>query len=263
MKTITITFQLLLGLFSLVAATIATFRPKRLEPLAYSFAKSGPGRILQAAGHWLAVIGTLIGIAVPFLAFFASCIAFISSIPLALGAMHLKTARAWALPAMLAIPSIVVALAQPLGLRVLALPKADQLPYAPVPARVIKTYDEGLCFEGIAAGEDGTLYLSGNRNLDFSRGDYYHDAQGELIARKTDGSERILFKTPKGLSSGVPVVNKDNSIYLTSHGKTSYIWYIDPSGKSRQLAQFPGMPGRTDWISDQTECFTHPTVTWA
>lgn len=239
MKTIIITFQLLLGLFSLVAATIASFRPKRLEPLAYSFSKSGPGRILQAAGHWLALIATIIGIAVPFLAFFASCLGFISSIPLALGAFHLKTLRAWAMPAMLAIPSIVVALAQPLGLRVLALPKADQLPYAPVPARVIKTYDEGLCFEGIAAGEDGTLYLSGSRNLDFSRGDYYHDAQGELIARKTDGRELILFKTPKGLSSGVPVVNKDNSIYLTSHGKISYIWHIDPSGKSRQLAQFP------------------------
>lgn len=239
MKTITITFQLLLGLVSLVAAIIATFRPKRLEPLAYSFAKSGPARILQAAGHWLAVLATFIGIAVPFLAFFASCIALLSSIPLALGALHLKTARAWVLPAMLAIPSIVVALAQPLGLRVLALPKADQLAYAPVPARVIKTYDEGLWFEGIAAGEDGTLYLSGSRNLDFSRGDYYQDAQGELIARKPDGSERILFKMPKGLSSGVPVVAKDNSIYLTSHGEVSYLWQIDPNGNGRQLAQFP------------------------
>lgn len=239
MKALTLIFQLLVSLSSLLAATIATFCPKRLEPLASIFSKPGKRRIAQAAGHWLVFVATILGIAVPFFAFFASCLAFISSIPLALGAFHVKTPRYLALPALLAIASVVVAFAQPLGLKVLALPKADDLSFHPAPSRVIKTYEEGLCFEGIAAGEDGTLYLSGNRWLDFSRSDYYHDAQGELIARKADGIERILFKTPKGLTSGVPVVARDNSIYLTSHGNTSCIWHIDSSGKALQLAQLP------------------------
>lgn len=239
MTMITLLFQLLMALSCLLAAAIATFRPKVLQPLASIFAKSGFKRMAQAAGHWIALIATLCGVVVPFVAFFASCLAFVSSMPLALRAARLKTAYAGILPALLAIGSVAVALAQPLGLKVLALPKADDLPFKPSQSRVIKTYDEGLWFEGIAAAEDGTLYLSGNRGLDFSRGDYYHNAQGELIARKPDGSERVIFKTPKGLTSGVPVIASDNSIYLTSHGDTSYFWHINSDGKAVKLSQLP------------------------
>ncbi len=240
MKVITLSFQILVSLSSLLAAIVASFRPKPLEPLACLFSRTGLKRIAQATGHWIAFIATIAGISVPFLVFFASCIAFVSSIPLVLNVVHEKVSRAWALPVLLAIASVLVAVFQPLGLKVLALPKADELSFKPIPWRVIKTYDEGLWFEGIAAGDDGTLYLSGNRGLDFSRGDYYHDAHGELIARKPDGSEHILFKTPDGLTSGVPVVAPDNSIYLTSHGATSFIWHIDITGKAIQLAKLPG-----------------------
>ena len=239
MNVITLSFQLLVSLFSLLAATVASFRPKRFASLASLFSRSRLRRIAQAVSHWIALIASIIGIAVPFVSFFAACLAFASSIPLILNAVHLRSSRAWAFPTLLAIVSAMVAIVQPLGLKVLALPKADEISFNPVPWRVIKTYDEGLWFEGIAAGEDGTLYLSGNRGLDFSRGDYYHDAQGELIARKPDGSERIIFKTPKGLSSGVPVIALHNAIYLTSHGNISCIWHIDSSGKARQLAQLP------------------------
>lgn len=122
----------------------------------------------------------------------------------------------------------------------MALPRADELPYHPSRAKVVKTYEEGLWFEGIAAGDDGTLYLSGNRNLNFSRTDYYREAQGELIERKSDGSEHIIFRTSKGLTSGVPLLSRDQSIYLTSHGDTSYLWRIDrTNGKSTQMTQFP------------------------
>lgn len=233
-------FQLLAGLSSLLAATVSTFRPKRLESIASIFQKSGLKRIIQATLHWIASIITLFGMIVPFLAFFASCIVFISAIPLLLKAFNVKISAAWMLPVILVVTSVVVAILQPLGLRVLALPKAANLPFKPAPTRVIKTYDEGLWFEGIAVGEDGTLYLSGNRNLDFSRSDYYHNAEGELIARRQDGSELLIFKTPVGLTAGVPVVAQDNSVYLTSHGDTSYIWHIDTSGKAYQLAQLPG-----------------------
>ena len=239
MKTFTILFQLLVSLSSLLAAFIASFRPQGFEQLASLFSPSGLRRTVQAASHWIALSATVLGLLVPFLAFFAACLSLITAIPLALRAFHLKDTRTGVLPALLAFASVAVAFAQPLGLKVLTLPKADDLPFHPAPFRVIKTYDKGLCFEGIAAGEDGTLYLSGNRGLEFSRVDYYHDAQGELIARTADGSERILFKTPKGCSAGVPVVATDNSIYLTSHGDSSFIWYIDSNGKSQPLAKFP------------------------
>lgn len=239
MKLLTLSFQILVALSSLFAAIVASFRPKPLEPLASIFSRSGVKRIAQTIIHWLAFITSVAGIAVPFLAFFAACIALVSSIPLVLNVVHEKFSRVWTLPVLLSIAPVLVAIVQPLGLKVLALPKADELSFKPTPWRVIKTYDEGLWFEGIAAGEDGTLYLSGNRGLDFSRGDYYHDANGELIARKPDGSEHMLFKTPKGLTAGVPVVAPDNSIYLTSHGVTSFIWHIDINGKPIQLAQLP------------------------
>lgn len=239
MKVIIISFQLLVGLSSLLAATVASFRPKPLESLATLFSRSGLKRIAQATGHWIAFIAIIAGIAVPFLSFFAACIAFVASIPLVLNAVHVKVARAWVLALLLPITSVLMAIIQPLGLKVMALPKADVLSFKPVPWRVIRTYDEGLWFEGIAAGEDGTLYLSGNRGIDFSRGDYYHAAHGELIARRSDGNEHLLFKTPKGLTAGVPVVAPDNSVYLTSHGASSCVWHIEASGNAIKLAQFP------------------------
>lgn len=239
MKITSILFQLIVTLACLFAAIVATFRPRRLEPLALVFPKSGLRRIAQATAHWIAFLANVVGIGVPFVAFFAACIALASSVPLAVNAVHLKTKRAWALPALMAVGSLGVAIAQPLGLKVLALPKAADLPFNPVSSKVIKTYDEGLWFEGIGSAEDGTLYLSGNRGLDFSRVDYYHHAHGELIARNPDGSERVVFRTPRGLSAGVPLVTGDNAIYLTSHGDTSYIWHIDAGGKALKLAQFP------------------------
>jgi sugar lactone lactonase YvrE len=45
--------------------------------------------------------------------------------------------------------------------------------------------------------------------------------------------------THKGFTSGVPVVARDNSIYLTIHGDTSYIWHIDIGGKSLKFARLP------------------------
>ncbi|MGZ3756149.1 MAG: SMP-30/gluconolactonase/LRE family protein [Mucilaginibacter sp.] len=240
MQIIITILQVLASLSSLLAAVIITFRPQRLESLSFAFPQSGLKRIAQAVGHWTAFIATLLGISVPFIAFFASCVVFVSAIPLALRAIHIKSAQVLFLPTLLVITSIAVAILQPLGLKVLALPKADELTFNPSQARVIKTYDEGLWFEGIAAGDDGTLYLSANRGLDFSRADYYHNAEGELIARKPDGSQRRIFKTPHGLTSGVPLVMHDNSIYLTSHGDTSYIWHIDAGGKALRLAQLPG-----------------------
>ena len=168
MNIITIAFQLFLSLALLIAASIVTFRPRMFKRLMQIFPQSIGKRIVQAIALWIALIATLGGIAVPFLVFFASCITLVSSISLVLKAAHLKVSTTWVLPIVLVVSSVVVGIAQPLGLKVIALPKADELHLNLCAARVIKTYDEGLWFEGIAASEDGALYLSGNRNLDFS-----------------------------------------------------------------------------------------------
>lgn len=239
MNILIISFQLVLCLALLIAAAIISFRPELFKQLENIIPKSRGWRIVQAVFLWIAFIANLAGITVPFLVFFASCIAFATAIPLVFKAAHVKVSKLWALPALLIILSVTVGIAKPLGLKVIALPKADELPLNVCAAHVIKTYDEGLWFEGIAAGEDGTLYLSGNRELDFSRGDYYHVAQGELIERKPGGAERILFNTPKGHTAGVPLLASDKSIYLTSHGATSCIWRINNSSQPVQIVQFP------------------------
>lgn len=239
MKLLTLFVLLLVCLSSLLAAIIASFSPKKFASLTPQFYQSGLKRFAQASGFWLVFIASIAGTLVPFLVFFVACITLASSIPLFLKAGNVRASRLWVLPSVLVIGSLLAAIFQPLGLKVLALPKADELSFTSIPWRIVKTYEEGLWFEGIAAGENGILYLSGNRGLDFSRGDYYHDAEGELIALMPNGNEHILFKTPKGLTAGVPVVAPDNSLYLTSHGNTSHIWHIDTSGKARQLAQLP------------------------
>lgn len=119
------------------------------------------------------------------------------------------------------------------------LPRADTLPYEPAPAALIKTYEEGLGFESVRAGRDGTLYLSANRGLDFTSGAYYRSATGLLIARSPDGAERILFSTPVGSTAGVVAVANDGTLYLTSHGTQSGIWRIPVTGKARMIARLP------------------------
>lgn len=217
---------------------VARHRP-RVGPIALPMPATPWGRALVALLLALGGLATLAGAAVPFLAFFASCLALPLAVALGAHALATRHAAAGAFAGVLAAMSLGVALSQPLGLKVLALPRAAVLPVVPVPARVVKTYDEGLWFEGIAAADDGTLYLSGNRGLDFSRSDYFRAARGELIARRPDGAERIVFRTPTGATAGVPVVGSDGTLYLTSHGEEPTIWRIPREGEARVLARLP------------------------
>ncbi|MDA9555096.1 hypothetical protein N9R54_02560 [Pelobium sp.] len=232
-------FQLILCLALLIAASVITFRPQIFKSLEKIIPQSRLWQILQAIFLWIVLLINLAGVFVPFVAFFASCFAILASIPLVIKATHLKDSKTWSIATALVLLPIIIGLGKPLGLKVILLPKADELTKKLSTARVVKTYDEGFWFEGITAGDDGTLYLSGNRNLDFSRNDYYHDGHGELIERKPNGSESILFKTPKGCTSGVPLIASDKSIYLTSYGEKSGIWRIDSNKKSFQIVEFP------------------------
>jgi len=133
----------------------------------------------------------------------------------------------------------IICVLQPLGLKVLLLPKADNLPYEAVKAEVVKTYDEDVWFESVRAGADGTLYLAANIDLDFTRPDYYRDAFGEVIVRQIDGSERVLFKTPKGSTAGVFSVAPDGTIFMSSNGSTPGIWRIAQDGQGELFAPLP------------------------
>lgn len=239
MNSVTFVLQTVLSAALMLGGVAATFRPGWLASLSSRLPQVGISRFAMALLLWVAGLATVVGIMVPFAAFFASCLAFVASVCLVLRLARSKAVSAWLLPVLMATASVALAFAQPLGLKVLALPKADDLPFEPVRASVLKTYDEGLWLEGIASAADGTLYIAGNRGLAFSRSDYYRDAQGELIARKPDGEERVIFKTPRGTTAGVVAVEGDGVLYLTSHGDVSAIWRIDAQGSSKQLGQFP------------------------
>ena len=232
--------QLPLGAGLLTLAVLAAFRPKRLARWGALAPTSRLGKVAFAALCLLAGAGTLAGLAVPFVVFFSSCLALAASLASAAVSRASKVPGLWAIPAVFAIASIGVAMMQPLGLKVLALPKADDLPYAPVEAKVVKTYDEGVWFEGVAAGPDGTLYLAANRDLDFSRSDYYRNAVGEVIARDPSGAERVVFKTPKGSAAGVVAVGADGTLYMSSNGDQPGVYRIGRDGKGELFARLPG-----------------------
>lgn len=181
----------------------------------------------------------LAGVAVPFVAFFGAAAALLASLLSLGGAWRARAGTLAAVPALLVLASVAVGAGQPLGLKVLALPKADVLPYAPARARVVKTYDEGTWFEGIAAGPDGTLYLAASRKLDFSRPDYWRQAEGEIIARSPSGEERSVLKTPPGSAAGVVAVGADGTLYMTSNGALPGLWRVRPGHAPEKFATLP------------------------
>ncbi|MES2400666.1 MAG: hypothetical protein V4573_11825 [Pseudomonadota bacterium] len=239
MNLITSALQVLLALSMIFTSVAAAFRLRLLSAWATHLPQTGIARWAVAILTGLAGIATLGGIAVPFVVFFASCLALVASALLLVWMLLSKVKHLRFVPVLMALVAVAVAVAQPLGLKVLALPKADDLAFAPSLSTVVKTYDEGFWLEGIAAGNDGTLYLAGNRGLDFARNDYYRDAQGEVIARRADGNERVVFKTPRGSTAGVVAVANDGTLYLTSHGDKSSLWRLDGQGAGQPLGNFP------------------------
>ena len=196
--------------------------------------------------RWLLTAATAVpGVAmltatlVPFLMFFAALLSVVATIALQWVARATTSRIGWFLSAGIIAASLVTAGLQPLGLKVLLLPKADKLPVERAPSQVVKIYDEGVWFEGIAAGTDGTLYLAANRGLNFSDSKYYRNAKGEVIARTPDGAERTLFTTPKGTTAGVIAVGDDGTLFMSSNGDEPGIWRIRKDGSADKLTNLP------------------------
>lgn len=228
-----------------VGATLLTFaagvllRSSKAATLLRPVPSSKAVRVLLAVATSLPGVGMFVAALIPFLAFFASLLSI--GVTAALGtATRIGGGRpAWALSTAVLLASAGVALLQPLGLKVMMLPKADQLPYEPVTARVLKTYGEGVAFESVRPGPDGTLYLAANLGLDFTAGEYYRHARGQIIARRPDGTEQILFETPTGSTAGVMAIAPDGTIYMTSNGRRPGVWKVTRGGHAAKIAELP------------------------
>lgn len=239
MTYLTILLEVLVGAVLLVAAVGIVMRLPRAAMLLRPLPLSRFARLLLAALTALPGIGMLVATMVPFSAFFVVLLSVIVTGALATASKLGGGRPAWALSTMLVLASTGIVILQPLGLKVLSLPKADTLAYRLVPTRVIKTYGEGVGFESVRAGSDGTLYLAANIGLDFSASEYYHAAIGQIIVRQPDGHERVLFTTPVGSTAGVIAVADDGTLYMTSNGRQPGIWRVMPNGAATKIATLP------------------------
>lgn len=237
MDILTVSLEVLVGVVMLGTA-IATFLRPALAMLTPT-PEALPGRLLVAILTALPGAAMLAATMVPFFAFFAAALA-VFAIAVLWIASRLRGGRpAQARAALLTLAAIGVAILQPLGLKVISLPKADQLPFAPIPAKVVKTYGEGVAFEGVRAGPDGTLYLAANLGLDFTSTEYYRHAQGKIIVRSPHGTERVVFSTPIGSTAGTMAIAPDGTIYMSSNGERPGIWRIGPDGAAQKIATLP------------------------
>ncbi len=188
----------------------------------------------------LAAAALFAAIWIPFFTFFAASLLALLTLA-ALTTVLLQGRRSggagWL--AVLLVGLVAVGALQPLGLKVLALPKADTLPHAPVAAaKVVKTYGPGMWFEGIAAGPDGTLYLAQNTGENYATGDK-SQVHASVIARAPDGSERVFFRLPQGSTAGVMAITADGTIYMAGTGANRGLWRISPDGSGHLFAPLP------------------------
>ena len=239
MTTVLVLLQLGLGVACLLVSAAVGFTSARMRGLLPLRSGRWALRAPLAAAALVAGVVDLAGVEVPFLAFFGACLTAFVALGLLLALVSNPAFGLRYLPLALVAGSLGVALLQPLGLKVMLLPKADSLPYEPVEARVVKTYGEGVWFESVRAGADGTLYLAANVGIDFARRDYYRHAHGEVMERRPDGSERVLFTMPEGSAAGVFAVAPDGTLYMSSNGVTPGIWRITQAGAGAMMTKLP------------------------
>lgn len=227
--------QVAAAILLLVSVFLILFKPSKVG-LMSSDRLPQLVRYAIAFAFALSAIAMIFAIMMPFFAFFVACFSAMAASAMWFMIVLRGNRRKWQVPVGLIIISGAVAAAQPLGLKVIALPSADTLPYEPAfRTTILKTYDKGVWFESVRAATDGTLYLSANRDLDFSLPDYYRRAHGEIIERRQDGSEKTVFSTSLGSASGVIAIAADGTLFVTSHGSTSGIWRMARDGSGATL----------------------------
>lgn len=197
------------------------------------------GRWCLASLEMLGGLGMLAAMAQPFLVFFIALFLVL----LSAGTLVLQRVRQFtkgsSMVALLLAGALAAATLQPLGLKVLLLSKAADLPLdAVASSQTVKTYEEGLWFEGVAMGPDGTLYLAGNKGENYATGDK-SEVRAQVIARAPDGTERVFFNLPRGSTAGVIAFDAQGQMVMTGQGADLGVWRLTPDGKGELFAKMP------------------------
>lgn len=231
--------SLIVGLAFAARGAGALFGSVRARRRADALRLGRPARWTLGALELLGGVAMLLAIAQPFLVFFAGAMLVVLSVAtLSLHAVRGAMAGTRTAAGLLAATVIAAAL-QPLGLRVLLLPKAESLPRMPVSsAHLIKTFGEGVWLESVKAAPDGTLYLTANQGEDYATGDKSR-VQARVLARAPDGHERVVFELPKGATAGVICIAADGTLYLTGQGARLGVWRLTPEGRGELFAELP------------------------
>lgn len=211
------------------------------KPLVEAFAALGlgawPRRII---GLLEVLFGLVLGAStqLPMLTFFAAVPLFL----IVLGAVAIHLVRppvAQAIPAgVLGAGLVAAVIIQPMGLQVLMLPSADELPVALVAAETLESFEEGSFIESVTLEADGSLLVTQTLGLNFMNPDFTV-ATSALLRRSSDGEITPLIELEQGTVAGVTALGPDGTIYLTISGGTNGLWRYDGSDMGSLLAEAP------------------------
>ena len=184
-------------------------------------------------------LALLAAVTQPFFVFFAAVfLLLLSAATLLLQVARQHTPGTPAVGLLLA-GAVIAAALQPLGLKVLLLPKAEPLPLQAVAsARTVKTYGAGQWFESVKLGPDGTVYLTANQGENYATGDK-SQARAQVIARRPDGSESVFFALPQGSTAGVIAFDDDGHMFMTGQGEQLGVWRFTADGQGELFAKLP------------------------
>ncbi len=239
MQMATLIVQSLVAFGFLVRAFVKFSNPRRVSA---EFEALRLGRVARwgvGSAELIGGLGMLASIAQPFLVFFVSVFLALLSTTSLLTRYLRKFKKGSPMLATLLAGAVAAAALQPLGLKVLLLPKAADLPLEHVQsAQVLKTYGEGVWFESVAVSPDGTVYLAANKGENYATGDK-SQAQAEVIARTADGSERVVFELPRGATAGVIAFDAQGRMFMTGQGARRGVWRFATDGKAELFASLP------------------------
>jgi sugar lactone lactonase YvrE len=216
---------------------VGILMPGRLA--SFGLPKARPGvfsRPLLAVMTAFAGLISAAAIVQPFFAAFSGAALLAASVVIvSLGTSSNKLAR-FGLPLLLAAGATGLVALQPLGLRVMMLPKADALPLALAPAETIANYEPGSMIEGLAFDKSGNLFISKMTGVNLLTGDK-SQASSQIIKRSPSGEESVFFTMPPATVAGALAIAEDGTIYMTADGEGRGLWRFVPNASGELLMQ--------------------------
>ncbi|WP_046246363.1 SMP-30/gluconolactonase/LRE family protein [Hymenobacter terrenus] len=226
-----VSLQLALGIALLLLAWATFARRTRFAFRPDEFSgRSWPHWVMggSAALCGLAAVAT---VSVPFLSFFVAVAAAVL-----LGTWWIIRRSGWLVGLLLA--ALALGGLQPLGLRVLALPKADELPQRLGNTRILATYAPGEVLESVRLDARGNFFLTVNKELDLATGDASR-VTAKILRRTPAGQEQVWLTLPRGAIAGVLAFGADSTLYCTGGGARRGVWRITAPGHATLFASLP------------------------